>query len=176
MAAEGKSVRKKFDRGLYNTYDGAKEFIAARLGGSINPNRYGPDVIVEDRFVEVEVKTAWPGGDDGVFPYSDIRITDRKAKWVEMNINFIILSKDMRWACIIQPKSLRPEYRKVVSNRFVRNGEYFFVIPVEETKILEVSSPEFYEVLVGRKQTATEVGGICLGKFINFVVGKIKGK
>lgn len=141
-------VQKKFSKSLHRSSDPksrkvVKEYLLKQ--GIIvkdNPNQYGVDLISEDGtlLVEVEHRLVWT---DEEFPYSEINVPERKAKFLaEGKSQYIIVSRDFSHIGIIDAHAVKPYIvnTNLVENRnrFVRDGEYFFKIPIECFKWIKV--------------------------------------
>ncbi len=88
---------KKFDRELYKQYDQIAKEIAKKLFSEMHgvqliepDNRYSVDLVGPNgEKVEVEVKTQWKSLD---YPFSDIRIAQRKHKVLAPGTVFIVVN------------------------------------------------------------------------------------
>ena len=135
---------KKFSPKLFRQNDPTsrkvvKEYLAKQgIVVNDNTNRYGVDLISEDGALQVEVehRLVW---DDDDFPFSEINVPERKAKFfVENSIAYFILSRDYSHIGMIDGKILRQyivDYNlKESSNKYVREGEYFYKVPKDAFK------------------------------------------
>ena len=142
------SVRKKFDRNLYQKNDPHKEVVLSHLRVEehaywhVNPDRYGPDLqtIWDDQiteYAEIEVKQHWRGG--AIFPFPTLQIPSRKEKWLDLWLKFWILSADREYAISVGTDVLiEHSTRQIVPNRYVRYGETFIVVPVGMCEIIKL--------------------------------------
>jgi hypothetical protein len=127
-------MRKKFDRGLYNANDPAKQkaieyFKSQGVNAIVNPDDYGIDLIVDGRFYcEVEVKHNWRGD---TFPFSTLQIPERKMKFVksDMPVVFMVMNSDHSYALLTLGEDVMASPLKEVPNKFVSSGEMFFQVP-----------------------------------------------
>ena len=158
-------VHKQFSKSLHKSNDPqsrrvVKEYLAKQ--GIIvedNPNQFGIDLVSADGTLQIEVehRPIWDGEE---FPYSEVNVPERKAKFLAAGKSqYIILSKDFSRIGIIDAKAVMPyivDTNLVEShNRFVRNGEYFFKIPVEcfqmdKSMKAPLTFRHFHEVNVAR--------------------------
>lgn len=133
----GKS--KKFSQQLCNQHDPqsrriVKEYLKKQgLIVNDNPNKYGVDLISEDGTLQVEIehRLIWKEKD---FPYKDINIPERKKKFfIENSVCYFILSMDYSRIGMIDGKNLRQflndDTLTESSNKYVREGEYFYKVP-----------------------------------------------
>ena len=143
---------KPFDKVLYDQTDGkAKRKIKKYL--------HSKDHIVQDSkeyykcdvksisgrgiitFSEVEIKLSW----EGEWPTSwrDVRIPYRKKKLldeIESDLTFYIFRKDCKEMWIIPDYIIKEKGSVVeVPNRYVREGEQFYSIPVESIKKVKLT-------------------------------------
>lgn len=139
---------KKFSKTLFRQNDPksrriVKEyFLKNKIQLEDNPNKYGVDLLAKDGSLQVEVehRLVW---DDVEFPYSDINVPERKAKFfVENHICYVILSRDYSHIGMIDGETLRKyltsETLRESSNKFIKQGEMFFKVPKSEFKWDEV--------------------------------------
>lgn len=144
-------MRKPFDVELYKQNDRkARDTIIVHLMNNElyvrdNEDKYGPDLEVftgyrVSHYVEVEVKQAWNTGH--TFPFPTIQLPERKAKFINSrarkHTEFWILSKDLKFACIIADKVVMDSPLVEVSNKYVASGERFYQIPIENCNIIEL--------------------------------------
>lgn len=131
--------RKPFSKSLFQANDPksrkiVKEYLAKQgIIVNDNSNKYGVDLISEDQslHVEVEHRLIWK---DDEFPYAEINLPERKAKFFCANhIAYFILSCDYSHIGMIDGKTLMryivDENLKESSNKYVRQGEYFYKLP-----------------------------------------------
>lgn len=97
-----------------------------------NPKICGVDLISEyGALMEVEHRWLWPGE---VFPFATVHIPERKRKFLKLrNINYAVVNKTFDCLGICYYDDLKKHRKEVieVSNRAIREGEYFFDIPVK---------------------------------------------
>jgi hypothetical protein len=143
-------MRKKFSQALYDQNDqlatGVISGYLAQWGlvAEPNPNRYGVDLLVRkpdepDHFlaVECEIKRVWTGDS---FPYQTIQLPERKGKYrnVPQQLEYWILNADCTSAIII-PEFLLDEHKPVVvPNKYIRWGEKFYQLPIDECVIIQI--------------------------------------
>lgn len=142
------SVRKKFDKELYDDNDAsAKEkainyFKKIGMNAEHNPDRYGIDLIVNNKFYcEVEVKHNWKGS---TFPFSDLQLSERKRKFAildteESPVVFMVMNKTHTNALVVKAKDVLDSPSREIPNKYEPKGEYFFKIPVNKTKRINLS-------------------------------------
>jgi len=144
--------RKKFSRGLYETYDEpAKNALVSLLkkkGHTIvsTEEDYYADVVSQKGnctyFNEAEVKVAWDG--DWPTHWSEIRIPERKQRLLDKHgsengvLNFYVFRKDMRKAWRIKDTLLTKESLGTAKGRYIRKGELFFHIPYTSAELVEI--------------------------------------
>ena len=138
------TLTKPFDRKLYDQTDGkAKRKIKKYLRSKnhiVHDSKedYKCDVksissggIVT--FSEVEIKLSWEG--EWPTSWKDVRIPYRKKKLldsIESNLTFYIFRKDCKEMWIIPDYIIKEKGVVVeVPNRYVKEGEQFYSIPVE---------------------------------------------
>jgi hypothetical protein len=144
------TIHKAFNQKLYDANDPAKLKVLSFLNSTtnktweINPDQYGVDIVCtnpEDdglKYIEVEVKHHWKPSDK-YFPFPTLQIPERKSKWLDLPMEFWVLRSDRKLAIVASSAGLK-KYAKlqVVRNKYVRDGEYFFVMPVGLCKVLEI--------------------------------------
>jgi len=146
------SVRKKFNRDLYNkTNNKAIQKGVAYLksqGHKIldKTETYGPDIVSEKAgklyYTEVETKLVWSG--DWPESWKDVRLPERKKRLIELaknnkaSLSFIIFNKEYKQAWKIPADVVDSSPLEEISNRYVSKGEYFFVIPLKKAKLLKI--------------------------------------
>lgn len=79
---------------------------------------------------EVEVKKVW----DGEWPsaWDTIQIPERKGKFAKSDHYIWLLRKDMKRAWLVPGTRLTKDKLKMVRNKKIRYGEYFYSIPISE--------------------------------------------
>lgn len=144
------TVRKSFNRALYEAYDKpARDAVVAYLikrGHTIinNSEDYYVDIVSQKEgytyFNEVEVKVAW--NSDWPTHWTDIRIPERKQRLLDKHqgengvLNFYVLNHDMTKAWRIKDTLLTPSSLKEARGRFIKKGEKFFHIPYLKAEIV----------------------------------------
>lgn len=147
-----KPVRKKFNRAVYEAYDGpAREALVKHLeanGHTIvnNEENYGVDVVSQKGgltyFNEAEVKLAWSG--DWNTSWKDIRIPERKQRLLDKHetqdgvLNFYIFRKDLKQAWRIKDTLLTQDSLGEAKGRFIQKGELFFHIPFTKATLVNL--------------------------------------
>ena len=146
------SVRKAFDKSLYNAYDSpARDALITYLESDwhtilSSEEDFNVDVISQKGdtiyFSEVEVKTAWKG--EWPSSWHEIRIPERKQRLLDKHLiqngvlNFYIFRPDFKQAWRIKDTLLTQESLKVVSNRFIANNEKFFHISYKDAELINL--------------------------------------
>jgi len=145
-----KPVRKGFSKALFDQNDGPARQAVRGLAKTFgldeiveNPARYDIDLLGQVngetvKFIEVEVKYGWKGG---AFPFSTIHLPERKEKFCkkDMDVVFCILSKDLKQAAIFDKQTVLKSEKVEVPNRYIRSGEMFFDIPINEVSFVGIS-------------------------------------
>lgn len=143
-----KGVYKKFNKKLFNQNDPKSRdvikqyFKKHNVVLKDNDNKYDVDLISEDGSVkfEIERRLVWTKTE---FPYDDINLPERKAKYfLENNVSYIIISKNYSHIGIILgdkiKKYLNDDCLKESRNKFVSHGELFYKLPKSEFKWLKI--------------------------------------
>lgn len=142
------SIYKPFDRNLYTLADTqAKTIITSWLekqGHKVTAKKenYSCDLTTEKdgevHNVEVEIKFSWKG--QWPDSWKEIRIPYRKKKLLgTKNLTFYVLRSDCKQVWEIPATILETVATvKEVTNRYVKNGEKFFHVPVEHATLLNV--------------------------------------
>lgn len=144
---------KKFNRALYEAYDGpARDALVNVLkskGHTIvnNEENYNVDVVSQKGgytyFNEAEVKVAWGG--DWPTHWEEIRIPERKQRLLNKYegtngvLNFYVFRKDLKQAWRIKDTLLIQESLKEARGRNIRKGELFFHIPFTKAELVEIN-------------------------------------
>jgi len=145
-------TRKLFSKSLYNAYNtpalmAGKEYLKNK-GFKITSSEEDMSVdlqAIKDNkhyFFEVEVKNGW----ENTWPSSwkDVRIPERKtrlinyAKTNNKKLTFIIFRRDLKAAWTVDGDTVKDCELKEISNRFVPKGEYFYIIPIDRAKYIEL--------------------------------------
>jgi hypothetical protein len=142
----GKS--KRFSPSLHQSNDPksrqvVKDYLA-RYGLIVadNTNKYGVDLVSADGLLQIEVEHRLPWVDE-TFPYSEVNVPERKAKFFkDGKVQYVILSRAYDRLGIILGHVIQPfivdDNLVVNPNKFVRNDEYFFKIPIDLFKWVKV--------------------------------------
>ena len=91
---------------------------------------------------EVEVKNGW----ENIWPSSwkDVRVPERKTKLINYaktnskKLTFIIFRKDLKAAWTVDSDTVKDCELKEISNRYISKGEYFYIIPIDKAKYIEL--------------------------------------
>jgi hypothetical protein len=103
-----------------------------------NPDRYGADLIVDNKFYcEVEIKKVWSGKE---FKYDTLQVPERKKKFanLDMPCKFIVFNNEQSHGFLCEGETLMASPVVEVPNRYVYRGEFFFQVPVVNTQLIEV--------------------------------------
>lgn len=146
-----KGVRKQFSNKLHDGHDAkardaAKRYWKAQGYLAIdNPNTKGVDLLIMDPatdevlgYCEVEVKNNW---NNRTFQYDTLQIPERKGKYLEQygeQIRYMVFSKDLTQAFLLDKLSFKRAALKEVSNKYVRKGEYFYQVPIKDCDLIKV--------------------------------------
>jgi hypothetical protein len=133
---------KPFSKTLYKDNDGAKLLIIKWLEGEgynakVNPDDYGIDLLAEHKKskkkieVEVEVKHNWVGER---FPFFNVHIPYRKAKFAKKNSFFTMLNSD-RTAILVVRGSVVSSSPIVSKKTKYTETEKFFEIDLSKCYI-----------------------------------------
>lgn len=143
-------VTKKFSKKLHEENDRearelAKEFFAS-IGYFLkdNPDEYGPDLVCTSYlfetkdlgYVECEIKYNWQSG---VFPFETLQIPARKSKFLDKQIVFFVINAERSKAAVVLGKDVASSPTQVVSNKYVKDGEEFFQIPVDKVIFVDLN-------------------------------------
>lgn len=140
--------RKRFDRELYQKYDQlAKDKTALYLqsqGYEVrdHENRYKQDLLFTDSFgtelaAECEVKLVW---NSMPFPYDTVQLPERKSKFFDRDTLFFIWNKPLTHAITFWSHQVEPLTPVEVPNKYMYKGEYFYQIPMDITKVVELDA------------------------------------
>jgi len=142
-----KGKRKPFDRNLHRKSD----FVCKRVilnwlwetgypDAKENPNKYGIDII--DPRVEVEdATTYWP--QSGRHPRVNIHVPARKEKFFkDGNILFAIVNGTRNYIMYCSSTIIEKYPRKEVPNILMPRGEYFYITPNEEWKLVKLKEKQ----------------------------------
>lgn len=136
---------KKFDRSLYQENDKKGKEFAIKILNKLYPEhkivegtQFGVDLKVYDKEdnlvknVEVEVRISWKS--DFKFPFDTVNIPERKRKFFDGNCLYISINKNCNRCLVIEDKTILDSPVVENPNRYVSSNEYFFQVPVEQTK------------------------------------------
>jgi len=135
-------TKKPFSPSLFKENDNlaraAGKKYWSKLGYEVwdNPDRYGPDLIVNNEFYcETEIKRVWKGPE---FIYPDLQLVGRKKKFIGLDIPcvFMICNNEQTHAIIVHQDEVKDCPMVEVPNKYVHKGEYFFKVPV--TKVVQI--------------------------------------
>ena len=146
-----KGVRKQFSKRLHDGHDNkardtAKRYWEAQGYYAVdNPNTKGVDLLIIDKtteevvgYCEVEVKNNWNAK---TFQYDTLQIPERKGKYLELygdKIRYMVFSKDLTQAFLLDNVSFRGAALKEISNKYVRKGEYFYQVPIKNCDLVRM--------------------------------------
>lgn len=144
MGTNYKGVRKKFEQSVHDQTD-----LPARLAGielfdalfseiktEENPDIYGIDLLLKDTknpnivlgAAEVEVKLVWTGK----FRFNTLHFPERKEKFITGSTYFVIFNKALTECFVVEGQKILNSPKVEVSNYKIKNGEYFFDVPISE--------------------------------------------
>lgn len=140
--------RKPFSKSLHKSNDPKSRKVVIeyfRKQGIIiedNPNQFGIDLLSPDGTLQIEVehRISWEGAQ---WPFPDINVPERKAKFLaDGKTQYIILSQDYSHMGILRGEDVKPyihdDNLHENSNKYVRNGEYFYKVPTDKFKWIKV--------------------------------------
>lgn len=140
-------VTKPFDKDLFSENDTVARNFAKRIislmPGVIsvedNCDKYGVDLLVKSttgiEAVECEVKSVWRGYE---FPFDTVQIPERKTKYANKNTLFFMTNRFKTRALIIKGQDLLDSPKKEVKNIYVKEGEYFFQVPLSKVVFVDL--------------------------------------
>lgn len=143
------AVKKRFCKELYSANDSLARTAGKKYWSSFgyevidNPDKYGPDLIVNTKYEkfysEVEIKKVWSGSE---FKYDTLQIPARKEKFtvLDMPCVFLVFNNEQTHAFVCSSQSLVDSPKVEVPNKYVYKGEFFYQVPV--TSLLQVSLVE----------------------------------
>ncbi len=136
------SVRKRFDRDLYNETDKlAKQTIIDLLKFSTyqiteNPKKTQVDLLVYDGQdhilnIECEIKRVWK---DKEFKYESVQFPERKAKYAKLDKKtlFVMLNADQTAYLTVKGEDLLASPLVEVPNKYNWKGELFYQVPLSK--------------------------------------------
>lgn len=132
---------KPFSKELYNENDDAKQLVIKWLESNgitaeVNKNRYGIDLVTDDKSYEVEVKHNWKGVE---FPYEEVHFPYRKIKFATDDAIFVMLNHERTHAIIVGGEVLAKSEVVFKSTKYTRN-EKFIEVKLSDCKIVELVS------------------------------------
>lgn len=143
-----KSIVKKFSPELYSLHDkNAKDtvinyFKKENIYLIENPDKYGIDLLDKignqiNMGIEVEHRTNWVGTP---FPYTTINVPYRKRKYAELSYPtvFCAVNNDYTALFVIDFKDVVVCNLKENKNKYVKTGEMFYSVPIEQGEIIEL--------------------------------------
>lgn len=142
------SERKPFSRSLHQGNDPQSRkvvieyFLKMGIPLKENPNQFGVDLLSRDGTLQLEVEHRLPWVDE-IWPFADINVPERKAKFLaEGKAQYIILSRDFSHMGIIRGEDIKQyivkENLHLNKNKYVRDGEYFYKIPIQKFKWIKI--------------------------------------
>lgn len=140
-------ARKKFSPHLHARHDGtaknvAMQWLESQGHESVveNPDPYGVDVLYEldgsSMQLECEVKLSWKGPK---FPYATIQVMGRKQKYFNEGADLFMLNATGDAAFFIANEAILTSPPKIVPNKYVSEGEWFYDVPVENALYIKVT-------------------------------------
>ena len=130
---------KAFSQELYDANDDAKELVIKWLGANnikswVNPDKYGIDLVSDEKKYEVEVKHNWRGSS---FPFKDVHFPIRKLKFANKDSVFVMLNHERTHALIVDGKTFL-EAPQVLKDTIYTKDEKFVEIQVENCTIVKI--------------------------------------
>jgi hypothetical protein len=132
---------KPFDPDLYAEHDPAKLIALTyfeRLGytAEVNEDQYGIDLKVTTPrgqvfWVEIEVKTGWVGKR---FPYRDLQLPQRKAKFCKPDAYFMVINKGHTHFMAVPATNIDLTQTRDIDTRLT-TGETFITVPLNSAQI-----------------------------------------
>jgi len=143
-------TKRQFSRSLYEMCDGPAKQALIRLltnrGHQIvnEKETYNADIVSSKGGVsyanECEIKLAWRPGQDYIYP--DVRIPERKGRLLDKHpnqvLNFYVFRADLKVAWRIKDTLLTEENLKEAKGRYIKKGEKFFTINVNDCELVWV--------------------------------------
>jgi hypothetical protein len=134
---------KPFSQELYDNDDDAKLQMLAwlwkwqpKLNWRVNPDQYGVDLVSDsDWTIEVEVRHGWTGH---TFPFPNVHISTRKAKFATPNAYFAIMNHERTHALIVGSDSFAAAPTVFKSTKYTFS-EPFVQIPLHECLTINVT-------------------------------------
>lgn len=135
------SEKKPFEQSLFDENDPKSReavityFASRGIFLFDNPDRYGVDLKNKDGSLSVEVERR-PVWDKDEFPFKEVNVPSRKAKFFNAGAAYVIVSNDFSRIGVIRNslilKYLNSDTLKESANRYVGSGELFYKIPKSE--------------------------------------------
>jgi len=138
-------IRKPFEVEEYNQNHqvgrGAIRAYLDRVGHfTLQPeDKYGSDLVSYRKVRhEVEIKRVWTG--DWPSRWDTIQVPERKSHLSKSKVPVVIwvLRSDLTQAWVIRGDQLKTEYLEEVPNTKVAAGEYFYRIPVDDCRLVDL--------------------------------------
>lgn len=143
-------IRKRFDPQLHKENDSlARKAIKSLLRGSgykvkDNPKVREVDMLLykNDKhigYIEAEIKRVWRGDK---FPYENVQFPERKEKYAKLEkpTIFVMFNEDQSHFLALHGKTMLNSPKAEVPNKYVRSGEMFFQILLDEVSINDLIS------------------------------------
>lgn len=132
---------KPFDPELYAEHDPAKLLAIdyfTRLGyqAEVNKDKFGIDLEIKTPqgktfWVEVEVKTGWVGNR---FPYRDLQLPMRKAKFANPDSYFMVINKGHTHFMAVPATNIDLTQTRDLDTKLGTTGETFLAVPLTHTQ------------------------------------------
>jgi len=140
---------KKFSQYLHDVCDppariAVSEYVKMKWGldAEPNPNQYGVDLICYRNgkpvgYIEVEVRN-WG---EKFCPYNTIHIAERKEKLFNNNLKTLmfVVTYDFENAYWTTADQVKKAPLKEIPNRAVSKDEWFYDVPIEEWKLVDLT-------------------------------------
>lgn len=134
-------MKKDFDQNLFDWHDEpARKATKRWLRGqgwetADHPDPYAHDLIAIKNdsliLVECEVKTVWEGME---FPFDTVQLPERKRKFLHPRAVFFIWNKSLDNAVYFWARDIEHLTPVHVPNKYIKEGEYFYQIPLNLVK------------------------------------------
>ena len=141
-----KGHHARFDEASFARSDAAARDATTKLlngyGYEVHPhpNKYAQDLVAtkgdKTFLVECEHKSLWRNIN---FPFNSVQLPERKKKFFKERTLFCMWNKDFTSAMLFWSDKISHLEPVEVPNRRIRNGEYFFQIPMDLVKQVIVS-------------------------------------
>ena len=135
-------TRKPFEQSVFNQTDDIAKTTGIQLYNTLfnnvdtreNPDPYGIDLLIHNKetneiigAAEVEIKLVW----EGKFKYKSLHFPERKSKFIAGSTYFTVFDKHLTQCFIVTGETLAKSRLKEVKNYKIKEGEYFFDVPIE---------------------------------------------